>query len=515
MNVRSWGLAVFAAVAAAGCGAPKAEKFVDSRVTKALHPEAAAVTRLEIERRFGTPENLVAWMEFSNAIDFGRIEGKVVPGKGTLDKHQFAVALTSDRPLTAADVQGLGLIWKSGAYVDAVYEAPKADAKRGVKKGENVPAWFHVGGFQPDEDNDGQGVLSVNYLLETPVKPGDTFVLVGHRLRSGRKLYMRHCMHCHGYSGDGQGPTAKYLNPRPRDYRLGKFKFTSTGGPSKASRADLKRIIRKGIPGTYMPSFLLTFQDGELRDVVEYVRWLALRGETERKLALNLYSDYSKEAWAKTEDSAKQKYQDAYGRWKKGELPKEPALESFRPQTLLQKYRHEYLQEDLADQLKTTTGAWVNAESPNVIVRAKVKRHAATHESISRGRALFLSKKTLCWSCHGVSGRGDGYQTTSFQKNNDPLATSPTRPEPGFYDEWGNKIRPRNLTSGIYRGGRRPVDIYRRIAVGIKGTPMSGFGTTLSDRQIWDLVNYVFSVPLANNGASSSREDGGTHVSRK
>jgi hypothetical protein len=32
-------------------------------------------------------------------------------------------------------------------------------------------------------------------------------------------LYRRHCAHCHGISGDGQGPTAAILNPYPRDYR--------------------------------------------------------------------------------------------------------------------------------------------------------------------------------------------------------------------------------------------------------------------------------------------------------
>src|SRR5262245_30980488 len=32
-------------------------------------------------------------------------------------------------------------------------------------------------------------------------------------------LYRRHCAHCHGINGDGQGPTASILNPYPRDYR--------------------------------------------------------------------------------------------------------------------------------------------------------------------------------------------------------------------------------------------------------------------------------------------------------
>ena len=38
-------------------------------------------------------------------------------------------------------------------------------------------------------------------------------------------LYRKHCAHCHGITGDGAGPTAGMLNPYPRDFRLGKFKF--------------------------------------------------------------------------------------------------------------------------------------------------------------------------------------------------------------------------------------------------------------------------------------------------
>jgi len=67
---------------------------------------------------------------------------------------------------------------------------------------------------------------------------------------------------------------------------------------------------------------------------------------------------------------------------------------------------------------------------------------------------------------------------------------------PGLFDAWNHPIRPRDLTTGIYRGGRRPVDIFRRISAGIKGTPMTGFGTSLSEAEIWDLVNYVMSIPF-------------------
>ena len=57
-------------------------------------------------------------------------------------------------------------------------------------------------------------------------------------------------------------------------------------------------------------------------------------------------------------------------------------------------------------------------------------------------------------------------------------------------------IQPRNLTSGIYRGGRRPLDVFRRVTAGIKATPMAGFGNNLSESDRWHIVNYVLSIPI-------------------
>src|SRR5262249_17423705 len=61
-------------------------------------------------------------------------------------------------------------------------------------------------------------------------------------LKQGSRLYRQHCLHCHGLTGDGHGPTAPWVNPHPRDYRQGSFKFTSTSqssGSRKARRDDL------------------------------------------------------------------------------------------------------------------------------------------------------------------------------------------------------------------------------------------------------------------------------------
>lgn len=99
----------------------------------------------------------------------------------------------------------------------------------------------------------------------------------------GAGLYREHCVHCHGITGDGLGPTAAFLNPYPRDYRKGTFKFKSTPRGSRPTHDDLTRILLEGIAGTAMPSFKVLDAD-EVDSLVHYVKYLAIRGEVERLL---------------------------------------------------------------------------------------------------------------------------------------------------------------------------------------------------------------------------------------
>ncbi|MBS0260852.1 MAG: c-type cytochrome [Planctomycetes bacterium] len=104
------------------------------------------------------------------------------------------------------------------------------------------------------------------------------------RLLAGREVYLKRCAQCHGATGDGQGPAAEWLNPKPRDYRLGKFKFSSTPFDNRPLRSDMVRTVRNGVSGTSMPAFpLLAAKDVE--NVVDYVLVLTHRGELETQLA--------------------------------------------------------------------------------------------------------------------------------------------------------------------------------------------------------------------------------------
>jgi mono/diheme cytochrome c family protein len=301
-----------------------------------------------------------------------------------------------------------------------------------------------------------------------------------------RGLYRRHCAHCHGISGDGAGPTAAFLNPYPRDYRQGQFKFKSTVRSARPTTDDLKRILHEGIAGTAMPSFLLLPPD-EIDALVEYVKYLAMRGQTELLLDEEL-------------------------------LKNEGTADLAAPADLVSNY------------LTPVAEPWQNAESEILEAEAQpeFKDEAEKAAFIAKGAVLFQNEKVQCAKCHGPTALGDGSEEALYDdwnkvKQFDAIAKNIAQAESiedakerkeqlkTLYHQleienqsWllpAQQLQPRNLRLGIYRFGRRPIDVYRRISQGINGTPMGTMGATpdspsgLKPEEIWQLVYYVRSLP--------------------
>lgn len=443
------------------CGCSRQEPHFSTRQDlDTLIPEAQDHIRNTLDTHFGTATNMVAWerLPIHYHVATGSLTGVDKAGSNEKPGAELTVSLTNqNRPIEPGDM----LAFLSGDYVTPKdYEVATVEA------------------FVPET-----GLLSIEEDGYDPAPAvGDRFVIgPGLILEQGRVLYAEHCQHCHGVSGDGNGPTAKYLNPLPRDYRQGVFKFTSTKTSDRATRDDLKRTIWEGIPGTSMPSFKL-LTEKETQSIVEYVLWLAMRGEVEYRQVQTFKADYSKDA-VETAVADEVENEDGLSR----SAAHEQIIEGL----------NEYLTEDWSDEFNDDTTflaeQWKNSWIEEAIVFPTVPRVADTPESRARGRELYMGVTTKCATCHGPQGLGDGGQTLSVQKD---TATGAEYPLPGLYDAWGNPLKPRNLTRGIYRGGRRPIDLYRRISAGIKGTQMPPFGTVLKDEQIWDLVNYVMYLPF-------------------
>lgn len=93
----------------------------------------------------------------------------------------------------------------------------------------------------------------------------------GEACGSGQALYMAKCSQCHGESGDGNGVGAGYFVPRPRDFTSGTFKIRSTESGELPLDADLRRVIRRGMPYTGMPAWP-AFSDQEVSDLICYLK---------------------------------------------------------------------------------------------------------------------------------------------------------------------------------------------------------------------------------------------------
>jgi cytochrome c oxidase cbb3-type subunit 2 len=75
------------------------------------------------------------------------------------------------------------------------------------------------------------------------------------QVERGREVYERRCVGCHGEKGDGNGPAATFLDPRPRNFTIGSFKFRTTPSGSLPTDGDLYRTLTRGVRFTAMPTW--------------------------------------------------------------------------------------------------------------------------------------------------------------------------------------------------------------------------------------------------------------------
>jgi mono/diheme cytochrome c family protein len=315
-----------------------------------------------------------------------------------------------------------------------------------------------------------------------------------------RGLYQRHCVVCHGLSGDGRGPTALYQSPYPRDFQQGVFKYKSTYRDAPPTDDDLKATLLRGAPGTAMPSFALLPAE-EVEALVDYVKFLSIRGELEEALARRL-----------------------------GEGGAE-----IQPTQALA----------LAELLPPIIRRWEQANGSVVPLPEPglPNSEAEQAEWVEAGRALFHDTiRANCVKCHGEGGRGGvaideagandyddwNKRALAFMEATDRLAaaTENLRQRVVETDEQRREFleqeldtnqrdldarreveqtllppraaMARRLVPGALQGEAEPSDLFRRVHQGIAGTPMPAVGATtstaqgaLSDEEVWRLVAYV------------------------
>jgi len=71
----------------------------------------------------------------------------------------------------------------------------------------------------------------------------------------GRELYDTFCASCHGEEGDGTGDFARFMDPKPRDFTEGTYKFRTTESGSLPQDIDIYRTITSGVRKSSMPAW--------------------------------------------------------------------------------------------------------------------------------------------------------------------------------------------------------------------------------------------------------------------
>ncbi|HZR82720.1 MAG TPA: cytochrome c [Candidatus Binatia bacterium] len=117
----------------------------------------------------------------------------------------------------------------------------------------------YVKSFYPEWDQRGAGAPI--YIPSPPAT-----LLTPESIARGRELYeMLECGRCHGPQGQGDGPSAKTLEPDAWGNHQVPFNFTKGALKSGAAPQDVYRTFMTGLNGTAMPSFADVFDqpDGE------------------------------------------------------------------------------------------------------------------------------------------------------------------------------------------------------------------------------------------------------------
>jgi mono/diheme cytochrome c family protein len=286
-----------------------------------------------------------------------------------------------------------------------------------------------------------------------------------------RGVFRKHCVSCHGLSGDGLGPAAMLLEPYPRDFRRGTFKFKSTPVGKKPTRQDLHRTLYEGIPGTAMPSFRALEESDEFSedvdDLVEFVRYLSIRGEVERRvISAHVRDGIELNA---TSEGLRAILQQVVQKWS----------ESDNDQLVIPEYP-DFIRDPVDDSYE----------------------HA---DLMGKGKLHFQSELTACVKCHGAAGTGDGSSQDYDDWTKDWTILAGI--DPKHPRDWKEMkvygalkpvlAKPRNFHWGAYHGGKSPSEIFKRIVLGIEGTPMPPVARAqngnpgLTDQELWELVYYV------------------------
>ena len=301
----------------------------------------------------------------------------------------------------------------------------------------------------------------------------------------GALVYAQHCVVCHGDKGNGDTRVRRGLKAPPRD-------FTTARSRAELTRERMLHSVINGRPGTAMMAFGSRLSEAEINAVVDYIRTTFMTGKASAALPPKIaegeqlyvrhcavcHGDQGSGAvWTQSSLNPPPRNFTAALR---DQLTRERMITSVtygRPGTAMMSFRKRLSTEEIA-----TVVDYIRASFLGRAVKPPDHAHIAKadmslpfpnglHGDARKGKRFFEHN---CFTCHGIKGNGKG-------------------PRSSFINP-----KPRNFLSIESRIRLNRPTLFSAVRDGIRGSVMPSWGKVLTDQQIADVAEYVFTAFVHN-----------------
>lgn len=310
-------------------------------------------------------------------------------------------------------------------------------------------------------------------------------------MAEAKKNYAKLCGICHGNSGNGKGYAGASLMPPPTD-------FTLPGLSAHLTKDKLRHAIKHGVPGTSMVGYARKLSDSQISAMTRYIRQQFMRVAGLSRVPADASSQgkdiYIEHCAACHGDNgntavwAKSGLQPAPRNFTAPATVDELSVERMimsvthgRPGTAMMAFDGRLSKDEIMSVVSFIRSTFMGGradvhvqQSPtstpqieDVITREE-KNFFYPGEVLAnrqQGKVLYLRN---CLTCHGKNGIGDG-------------------PRANF-----NRPRPRDFTSDRTRQLFNRESLFHAIKKGKIGTVMPAWQTVLSDQDVANIAEFVF-----------------------
>ncbi|MFV2055530.1 MAG: cytochrome c [Thiohalomonadales bacterium] len=303
---------------------------------------------------------------------------------------------------------------------------------------------------------------------------------------AGRKIYTKNCSVCHGDSGSTAVWARSGLNPPPRD-------FTAPESAKVLTRERMIKSVTEGRPGTGMMPFTRKLDEKQIAQVVDYIREVFLG---KAKVAGNSFSPDAMKVLPQDSNHARMRQGGGMPAMQRPPMAPKPPAEAKSMPSVSRPSADPHANMPMMAAPTNNPVPYADPHAggglPKPMPAAPLPAIVDADMSLpmpggligdtQAGREFFLGN---CFTCHGVTGKGNG-------------------PRAHF-----NTPRPRNFTTA--EAGRifNRVRLFDSITNGRVGTVMPSWSKVLTPQQIANVAEFVFQEFISKGGAKGASREGG------